>query len=96
VAGIGVHSGFYARAVRLRKEGGASGEASPATYGVTVSDTVFLTPKTHALIVTVVVVETADVFTLKDDERAALNKSAAAVKELFDKLKTGVPASVSS
>ncbi len=34
--------------------------------------------------------------TLKDDEQAALNKSAAAVKELFDKLKTGVPASVPS
>ena len=45
---------------------GRSGEAPPATYGVTVSDTVFLTPKTHALIVTVVAVETADVFTLKD------------------------------
>ena len=34
--------------------------------------------------------------TLKDDERAALNKSAAAVKELFDKLKTGATASVPS
>jgi malate dehydrogenase len=34
--------------------------------------------------------------TLKDDEQAALNKSAAAVKELFDKLKTGATASVPS
>jgi malate dehydrogenase len=33
--------------------------------------------------------------TLTDDERAALNKSAAAVKELFDKLKTGTAARVS-
>ena len=34
--------------------------------------------------------------TLKDDEQAALNKSAAAVKELFEKLKTGATASVPS
>jgi len=33
--------------------------------------------------------------TLTDDERAALDKSAAAVKELFEKLKTGSTASVS-
>jgi malate dehydrogenase len=33
--------------------------------------------------------------TLTDDERAALDKSAGAVKELFEKLKTGVPANVS-
>jgi len=32
--------------------------------------------------------------TLTDDERAALNKSADAVKELFEKLKTGVPVGV--
>jgi malate dehydrogenase len=32
--------------------------------------------------------------TLTDDERAALNKSAEAVKELFEKLKTGVPVGV--
>src|SRR5204862_643835 len=34
--------------------------------------------------------------TLKDDEQAALNKSAAAVKELFEKLKTGAATSVPS